>query len=99
MSAHRPRQRARIGAPAVKDRMLANSALMFATTLMMAGRGALFWVVAARLQTPENVGLAGSLVVGGGPHRAVRPARAEHHAAAHDADERAARRPTWPPPR
>jgi O-antigen/teichoic acid export membrane protein len=44
------------------DTMLSNSALLFSTTVMMAGGGALFWVVAARLQSPENVGLAGSLV-------------------------------------
>lgn len=44
------------------DRMLTNSALLFATTLMMAGSGALFWVLAARLASPEEVGLAGSLV-------------------------------------
>lgn len=44
------------------DPVLANSALIFATTLMMAGGGAVFWVIAARLQSPENVGLAGSLV-------------------------------------
>ena len=28
----------------------------------MAGGGAVFWVIAARLATPEDVGLAGSLV-------------------------------------
>ena len=28
----------------------------------MAGGGALFWVIAARLASPEDVGLAGSLV-------------------------------------
>lgn len=44
------------------DRLLRNSTLMFSTTVMMAAGGALFWVVAARLQSPENVGLAGSLV-------------------------------------
>jgi O-antigen/teichoic acid export membrane protein len=42
--------------------LLVNSILMFATTLMMAAGGAIFWVVAARLTSPENVGLAGSLV-------------------------------------
>ena len=47
------------------DPMMMNSALMFLTTLLMAGGGALFWVVAARVQTPENVGLAGSLVSAG----------------------------------
>jgi O-antigen/teichoic acid export membrane protein len=44
------------------DRMLTNSALLFATTTLMAGGGALFWVVAARLQSSEAVGIAGSLV-------------------------------------
>ncbi len=44
------------------DQLLANSALIFTTTLMMAGGGALFWVIAARLASPEDVGLAGSLV-------------------------------------
>jgi O-antigen/teichoic acid export membrane protein len=44
------------------DRMLTNSAMLFATTLLMGLAGALFWVVAARLQTPAVVGLAGSLV-------------------------------------
>jgi O-antigen/teichoic acid export membrane protein len=44
------------------DPLMVNSGLMLATTLLMAGGGALFWVLAARLQTPENVGLAGSLV-------------------------------------
>lgn len=44
------------------DSLLSNSVLMFATTLMMAGGGAVFWVLAARLQTPANVGVAGSLV-------------------------------------
>ncbi len=47
------------------DPVLANSALIFATTLLMAGGGAVFWVLAARLQSPENVGLAGSLVAAG----------------------------------
>jgi O-antigen/teichoic acid export membrane protein len=44
------------------DPLLVNSALIFATTVMMAGGGALFWVIAARLASPEDVGLAGSLV-------------------------------------
>ena len=44
------------------DQLLANSALIFLTTVLMAGGGALFWVIAARLATPEEVGLAGSLV-------------------------------------
>lgn len=44
------------------DPLLANSALVFATTVLMAAGGALFWVIAARLGTPHDVGLAGSLV-------------------------------------
>ena len=44
------------------DRMLTNSVMLFGTSLLMAGFGALFWVLAARLQSPETVGLAGSLV-------------------------------------
>lgn len=44
------------------DRMLTNSALLFATSALMAAGGALFWMVAARLQSAEVVGLAGSLV-------------------------------------
>ena len=47
------------------DPLLINSALVFATTVLMAGAGAVFWVVAARLATPEEVGLAGSLVAAG----------------------------------
>jgi O-antigen/teichoic acid export membrane protein len=47
---------------APKDSILSNSVLMFATTLMMAGGGAVFWVLAARLQSPQTVGIAGSLV-------------------------------------
>ena len=47
------------------DPMLMNSALMFATTILMAGGGAVFWVIAARLATPGDVGLAGSLVAAG----------------------------------
>ena len=42
--------------------MLTNSVMLFGTSLLMAGFGALFWVLAARLQSPETVGLAGSLV-------------------------------------
>ena len=45
--------------------LLTNSALMFATTLLMAGGGAVFWVIAARLAHPADVGLAGSLVAAG----------------------------------
>jgi O-antigen/teichoic acid export membrane protein len=47
---------------ASSDPVLVNSMLIFATSLMMAGGGAVFWVVAARLQSPDNVGLASSLV-------------------------------------
>src|SRR6478735_5057447 len=47
------------------DPLLMNSALMFATTLLMAGAGAVFWVIAARLSNPGDVGLAGSLVAAG----------------------------------
>ncbi len=53
--------RARAGAIR-SDQLLVNSVLMLATTLLMAAGGALFWVLAARLESPENVGLAGSLV-------------------------------------
>ncbi|MEP9362043.1 oligosaccharide flippase family protein [Nocardioides sp. CN2-186] len=48
-----------------RDPLLMNSALMFATTLLMAGGGAVFWVIAARLADPGDVGLAGSLVAAG----------------------------------
>ena len=44
------------------DPVLVNSSLIFITTTMMAAGGAVFWVVAARLQSPEVVGVAGSLV-------------------------------------
>lgn len=44
------------------DRLMVSSALMLLTTLLMAGGGALFWILAARLGSPEEVGLAGSLV-------------------------------------
>lgn len=44
------------------DPVLVNSGLIFTTTLLMAGGGAVFWVVAARLQSTEDIGLAGSLV-------------------------------------
>lgn len=47
------------------DPLLMNSVLMFATTVLMAGGGAVFWVIAARLATPGDVGLAGSLVSAG----------------------------------
>jgi O-antigen/teichoic acid export membrane protein len=42
--------------------MFANSVMLFATSLLMAGFGALFWVLAARLQEPRVVGLAGTVV-------------------------------------
>lgn len=44
------------------DRLIVNSVLIFTTTVMMAGGGAALWVIAARLTSPENIGLAGSLV-------------------------------------
>ena len=44
------------------DQVLVNSSLIFLTTVLMAAGGAVFWVIAARLATPEEVGLAGSLV-------------------------------------
>ncbi|HYF72013.1 MAG TPA: oligosaccharide flippase family protein [Nocardioides sp.] len=47
------------------DPMLTNSLLVFATTVLMAGGGAVFWVIAARLVDPADVGLAGSLVAAG----------------------------------
>ncbi|GAB2449353.1 hypothetical protein GCM10027062_33270 [Nocardioides hungaricus] len=47
------------------SRLLSNSLLVFATTVLMAGAGAVFWVIAARLAEPEEVGLAGSLVAAG----------------------------------
>lgn len=47
------------------DEMITNSAMILLTTFMLAGGGALFWVIAARLASPSDVGLAGSLVVAG----------------------------------
>ena len=47
------------------SRLLSNSVLVFATTMLMAAAGAVFWVVAARLGSAEDVGLAGSLVAAG----------------------------------
>jgi O-antigen/teichoic acid export membrane protein len=44
------------------DTLVVNSALIFMTTVLMAGGGAVFWVIAARLASPADVGLAGSLV-------------------------------------
>lgn len=48
-----------------QDQLLTNSALIFLTTVLMAGAGAVFWVIAARLASPSEVGLAGSLVAAG----------------------------------
>ena len=48
-----------------QDQLLTNSALIFLTTVLMAGGGAVFWVIAARLSSPQDVGLAGSLVAAG----------------------------------
>ena len=67
--------------------LLSNSVLMFATTLLMAGGGAVFWVLAARLQTP---GERRARRVAGRHRRldrAVRPAGAQHRARAHHADQ------------
>jgi O-antigen/teichoic acid export membrane protein len=61
MSAAQPTWREKVGSLR-SDRLLANSALMFTTTVMMAAGGAAFWVIAARLSSPNDVGLAGSLV-------------------------------------
>jgi O-antigen/teichoic acid export membrane protein len=47
------------------SKLLSNSLLVFATTILMAGAGAAFWVIAARLAEPDEVGLAGSLVAAG----------------------------------
>ena len=44
------------------DTLMVNSALIFLTTVLMAGGGAVFWVIAARVASPQDVGLAGSLV-------------------------------------
>jgi O-antigen/teichoic acid export membrane protein len=44
---------------------MSNSLLVFVTTILMAGAGAAFWVIAARLASPQDVGLAGSLVAAG----------------------------------
>lgn len=47
------------------SKLMSNSLLVFVTTMLMAGAGAVFWVIAARLATPQDVGLAGSLVAAG----------------------------------
>lgn len=49
----------------MNSKLLSNSLLVLITTLLMAGAGAAFWVIAARLASPEEVGLAGSLVAAG----------------------------------
>lgn len=49
----------------MSSKLLSNSLLVLITTLLMAGAGAVFWVIAARLASPEEVGLAGSLVAAG----------------------------------
>ncbi|WP_435747061.1 lipopolysaccharide biosynthesis protein [Nocardioides sp. SYSU DS0663] len=57
------RQRVRgLLAGARADRMLTNSAMLLATSALMAGFGALFWVLAARLYPAETVGVAGAIV-------------------------------------
>ena len=47
------------------DQLLSSSALVFLTTVLMAAGGAAFWVIAARLSSAADVGLAGSLVAAG----------------------------------
>ena len=47
------------------SKLMSNSLLVFVTTMLMAGAGAVFWVIAARLASPQDVGLAGSLVAAG----------------------------------
>jgi O-antigen/teichoic acid export membrane protein len=47
------------------SKLLSNSLLVFLTTILMAGAGAVFWVIAARLASPGDVGLAGSLAAAG----------------------------------
>ncbi|GAB3994231.1 lipopolysaccharide biosynthesis protein [Nocardioides marmoraquaticus] len=44
------------------DRVVASSAWMLATMVLMSGGGMAFWLLAARLQAPAEVGYAGSLV-------------------------------------
>ena len=84
----RAARQAATSARSATDPMLCNSALIFITTVLMAGGGAVFWVIAARLATPG--GRRPRRLAGRGRRldRAVRPARAEHRAAAHDADQR-----------
>lgn len=47
------------------QKLVSNSLVVLVTTVLMAGAGAVFWVIAARLASPEDVGLAGSLVAAG----------------------------------
>lgn len=44
-----------------RDRLLVNSSLMLMTTVLMAGTGGLFWLIASRLASPTAVGQAGTL--------------------------------------
>ena len=46
----------------LRDPLIVNSSLILTTTVLMALAGSIFWVVAARLATSEQVGLASSLV-------------------------------------
>lgn len=64
MSATPGRARRALNVLAVQSRdpMVRNSWLIVATMVLMAGAGSLFWVIAARLHGPAEVGLAGSLV-------------------------------------
>jgi O-antigen/teichoic acid export membrane protein len=48
-----------------RDPLMMNSVLVLLTTILMAAGGAVFWVIAARVATPQEVGLAGSLVSAG----------------------------------
>lgn len=47
---------------ALRDPLVRNSVLMLVTTLSMAAVGAIFWVVAARVASAAEIGLASSLV-------------------------------------
>lgn len=46
----------------LRDPLIVNSSLILSTTLLMAVAGSLFWVIAARLSTPGQIGVASSLV-------------------------------------
>lgn len=46
----------------LRDPLIVNSSLILTTTLLMAVAGSLFWVIAARLATPDQIGVASSLV-------------------------------------